>query len=29
MDQLDSHHAVLLVQESPNGTMDLKTIELP
>jgi hypothetical protein len=29
MDQLDNHHAVLLVQESPTGTMDLKTIELP
>ena len=29
MDQLDNHHAVLLVQENPNGTMDLKTIELP
>ena len=29
MDQLDNHHAVLLVQENPSGTMDLKTIELP
>jgi len=29
MDQLDDHHAVLLVQEDPNGSMDLKTIELP
>jgi hypothetical protein len=29
MDQLDNQHAVLLVQESPNGAMDLRTIELP
>jgi len=29
MDQLDDHHAVLLVQEDPNGSMDLRTIELP
>ncbi len=29
MDQLDDHHAVLLVQENPNGSMDLRTIELP
>ena len=29
MDQLDNHHAVLLVQENPNGAIDLKTIELP
>jgi hypothetical protein len=29
MDQLDNQHAVLLVQENPSGTMDLKTIELP
>ena len=29
MDQLDDHHAVLLVQENPNGAMDLRTIELP
>jgi hypothetical protein len=29
MDQLDKDHAVLLVQENSNGTMDLKTIELP
>jgi hypothetical protein len=29
MDQLDDHHAVLLLQENPNGAMDLKTIELP
>jgi hypothetical protein len=28
MDQLDDHHAVLLV-EDPNGSMDLRTIELP
>jgi hypothetical protein len=29
MDQLDDHHAVLLVQENPTGSMDLRTIELP
>jgi hypothetical protein len=29
MDQLDNHHAVLLVQQDPNGSSDLKTIELP
>jgi hypothetical protein len=29
MDQLDNHHAVLLVQENPTGAIDLKTIELP
>jgi hypothetical protein len=29
MDQLDDHHAILLVQEDPNGSMDLRTIELP
>jgi hypothetical protein len=29
MDQLDNQHAVLLVQESPNGAIDLRTIELP
>jgi hypothetical protein len=29
MDQLDNQHAVLLVQESPTGAIDLRTIELP
>ena len=29
MDQLDDHHAVLLLQEDPNGSIDLRTIELP
>jgi hypothetical protein len=29
MDQLDHRHAVLLVQANPNGSVDLKTIELP
>ena len=29
MDQLDNRHAVLLVQADPNGSVDLKTIELP
>ena len=29
MDQLDNHHAVIASARSPNGTMDLKTIELP
>jgi hypothetical protein len=29
MDQLDDHHAVLLVQEDSGGAIDLKTIELP
>jgi hypothetical protein len=29
MDQLGEHHAVLLMQENPNGMIDLKTIELP
>ena len=29
MDQLDNQHAVLLVQENPSGTIDLKTIDLP
>jgi hypothetical protein len=29
LDQLDNHRAVLLVQEDPNGSVDLKTVELP
>jgi hypothetical protein len=29
MDQLDAGHAVILVQENQNGSIDLKTIELP
>jgi hypothetical protein len=29
MDQLDNRHAVLVVQADPNGSLDLKTIELP
>jgi hypothetical protein len=29
MDQLDDHHAVLLLQADANGSMDLRTIELP
>ncbi len=29
MDQLDNHHAVLIVQEDPSGSIDLKTVELP
>jgi hypothetical protein len=29
MDQLDEHHAVLLVKSDPDGTVNLRTIELP
>ncbi len=29
MDQLDESHAIILVQENQNGSLDLKTIELP
>jgi hypothetical protein len=29
MDQLDNHRAVLLVQADANGSLDLKTVELP
>jgi len=29
LDRLDDRRAVLLVQENPNGSMDLQTIELP
>jgi len=29
MDQLDQRHAVLLIQADPNGSIDLKTIQMP